>query len=136
MGGMIAAVASIFITPWNLFNNPHVIHYTLDILGSFIGPLFGILIADFYLVKKQQVIVDDLYTMDRKGAYWYSNGYNPKAIIALVPAAAIPVLCVLLPSLGSLANFSWFIGMACGLAIYWTISDKQPAPKTAGAASA
>lgn len=128
MGGMIAAVGSIFITPWNLFNNPHVIHYTLDILGSFIGPLFGILIADFYLVKKQRVIVDDLYTMDHKGAYWYSNGYNPKAIMALIPSAIIPMMCVLVPSLGGLANFSWFIGMGCGLAIYWTISDKQAAP--------
>ena len=39
MGGMIAAVGSIFITPWNLFNNPQVIHYTIDILGAFIGPL-------------------------------------------------------------------------------------------------
>ena len=128
MGGMIAAVGSIFITPWNLFNNPHVIHYTLDILGSFIGPLFGILIADFYLIKKQRVIVDDLYTMDRKGAYWYSNGYNPKAIMALIPSAIIPIICVLVPSLGGLANFTWFIGMGCGLAIYWTISDKQAAP--------
>ncbi len=50
-GGMIAAVGSVFITPWNLYNNPQVIHYTLDILGSFIGPLFGILIADYYFVR-------------------------------------------------------------------------------------
>ena len=83
-GGMIAAVGSIFITPWNLYNNPEVIHYTLDILGSCIGPLFGILIADYYLVRKQVVKVDDLYTMSPKGAYWYQNGYNRKAIWALV----------------------------------------------------
>ena len=52
---MIAAVGSVLITPWNLYNNPEVIHYTLDILGAFIGPLFGILIADYYLVRKQNV---------------------------------------------------------------------------------
>lgn len=46
-GGMIAAVGSILLTPWNLFNSPELIHYTLDVLGAFIGPLFGILIADF-----------------------------------------------------------------------------------------
>ena len=51
---MIAAVASIFITPRNLFNNPLMIHYTLDILAAFIGPLFGILLVDFYLIKNQQ----------------------------------------------------------------------------------
>jgi NCS1 family nucleobase:cation symporter-1 len=59
MGGMMAATASIFITPWNLFNNPAVIHYTLDILGSFIGPLYGVLILDFYLVKRGKLVVDD-----------------------------------------------------------------------------
>lgn len=134
-GGMIAAVGSIFITPWNLYNNPEVIHYTLDILGSFIGPLFGILIADFYLVRKQQISVDDLYTMDPKGAYWYSKGYNPKAIIAFIPSSIIPVMCVLIPALNSLANFSWFIGMGCGLAIYWTISDKS-VPTAAAPATA
>ena len=70
-GGMIAAVGSVFLTPWNLSNNPEVIHYTLDILGSFIGPLFGILIADFYYVQKQRVNVDDLYSMETRGRYWY-----------------------------------------------------------------
>ena len=50
VGGMIAAVGSVLITPWNLYNNPDVIHYTLEVLGAFIGPLFGVLIADYYLV--------------------------------------------------------------------------------------
>jgi NCS1 family nucleobase:cation symporter-1 len=38
-GGMIAAVGSVLITLWNLYNNPEVIHYTLETLGAFIGPL-------------------------------------------------------------------------------------------------
>ena len=117
-GGMIAAVGSIFITPWNLYNNPEVIHYTLDILGSCIGPLFGILIADYYLVRKQVVKVNDLYTMSPRGAYWYQNGYNRKAIWALVPAALIPMLCVLIPSWRGAANYSWFIGMGLGFVFH------------------
>ena len=125
MGGMIAAVGSIFITPWNLFNNPQVIHYTIDVLGALIGPLFGILIADYYIVKKQKIAVDDLYSVNPQGEYWYQNGYNPKAIAALIPAAIIPILCVLLPQLHALANFSWFIGMFVGLIIYSLISVKQ-----------
>ena len=124
-GGMIAAVGSIFITPWNLFNNPQVIHYTIDVLGALIGPLFGILIADYYIVKKQKIVVDDLYSVNPQGEYWYHNGYNPKAIAALVPAAIIPILCVLIPQLHALANFSWFIGMFAGLIIYSLLSVKQ-----------
>jgi len=118
MGGMIAAVGSIFITPWNLFNNPQVIHYTIDILGAFIGPLFGVLLADFYLVKKQKIVVDDLYTLDTKGLYWYKKGYNHSAFYALIPASLIPILCVLLPQLSAFANFTWFIGMGFGFVIY------------------
>ena len=124
-GGMIAAVGSIFITPWNLYNNPEVIHYTLDILGSCIGPLFGILIADYYLIRKQVVKVDDLYTMSPKGAYWYQNGYNRKAIAALVPAAVIPMLCVLIPAWRGAANYTWFIGMALGLVFYVLLNRKR-----------
>jgi nucleobase:cation symporter-1, NCS1 family len=123
-GGMIAAVGSVFLTPWNLYNNPEVIHYTLDILGSFIGPLFGILIADFYRVQKQHVDVDALYTMSQKGRYWYSNGYNRKAIAALVPAALIPILCVLVPALHGAANYAWFIGMGLGYAFYVVLNRK------------
>ena len=123
---MIAAIGSIFITPWNLFNNPEVIHYTIDILGAFIGPLFGILIADYYFVKKQNIAVDDLYTLDSKGNYWYKNGYNYNAIYALIPSAIIPILCVLLPQWHVLANFSWFIGMFLGLLTYSVISMRSP----------
>jgi nucleobase:cation symporter-1, NCS1 family len=58
MGGMIAAVGSVLLTPWNLYSSPEVIHYTLDTLGAFIGPLYGVLICDYYLIKKQRVVVE------------------------------------------------------------------------------
>jgi len=88
------------------------------VLGSFIGPLFGILIADYYLVRKQQIDVDALYSMSTQGKYWYSGGYNPKAIQALIPSAIVPILCVMVPTLRGAANYAWFIGMALGFVIY------------------
>jgi NCS1 family nucleobase:cation symporter-1 len=124
-GGMIAAVGSVFITPWNLYANPEVIHYTLDILGSFIGPLFGILIADFYLVQKQQVHVDDLYTLSPKGRYWYQNGVNRKAVMAMVPAALVPMLCVIVPDWRGAANYAWFIGTGLGFIFHALLSQKR-----------
>lgn len=117
MGGMIAAVGSIFITPWNLFNNPQVIHYTIDILGAFIGPLLAYC-SPIFTSLKTKIVVDDLYTLDTKGLYWYKNGYNHSAFYALIPASLIPILCVLLPQLSGLANFTWFIGMGFGFVIY------------------
>src|SRR5689334_16302927 len=95
-GGMIAAVGSVLITPWNLYANPEVIHYTLETLGAFIGPLFGVLIADYYLIRKQKVVVDDLFTMDEGGKYWYTKGYNKVAVLATVVGAVLAVIPVLL----------------------------------------
>ncbi len=126
-GGMIAAVGSIFITPWNLYKNPEVIHYTLDILGAFIGPLFGILIADFFIIKKQQVTIDDLYTMSPEGKYWYTNGYNPAAVMAIIPSALVPILCAVVPKLAIVANFTWFIGVALGFSLYTILMRRQVA---------
>ncbi|MCW5237625.1 NCS1 family nucleobase:cation symporter-1 [Verminephrobacter eiseniae] len=125
-GGMIAAVASIFITPWNLYGNSEVIHYTIDMLGACIGPLFGILIADYYLVRRQRVDVDDLYTLSPGGRYWYRNGINPVAVWTLIPAALIPMACVVFSSLHGLANYSWFIGMGIALLLYTALSRRRP----------
>ena len=89
-GGMIAAVGSVFLTPWNLYNNPEVIHYTLDILGAFIGPLFGILIADFYIVQKQRVKVDDLYSMETERPLLVQERLQPQGDRGADPGGADP----------------------------------------------
>jgi NCS1 family nucleobase:cation symporter-1 len=127
-GGMIAAVGSVLITPWNLYNNPDVIHYTLETLGAFIGPLFGVLIADYYLVRKQKVVVDDLFTMSPEGRYFYRKGYNPPAVIATAVGAAvamIPVLWKSGPGMATTAQYSWFIGMGLGLVVYLVLAPRM-----------
>ncbi|WP_305789640.1 NCS1 family nucleobase:cation symporter-1 [Symbioplanes lichenis] len=132
-GGMIAAVGSVLITPWNLYNNPDVIHYTLETLGAFIGPLFGVLIADYYLVKRQVVAVDDMFTMAPEGRYWYRKGYNPPAIVATAIGAVVamvPVLWTGGPGMHTTAQYSWFIGMGLGFAAYLLL-PKAPQPREA-----
>nr|BFE56111.1 NCS1 family nucleobase:cation symporter-1 [Dactylosporangium thailandense] len=126
-GGMIAAVGSVLITPWNLYNNPDVIHYTLEILGAAIGPLFGVLIADYYLVRRQKVDVDAMFTMSPDGKYWYRKGYNPPALIATAAGAVVAVVPVLWsggPGMHTTAQYSWFIGMALGLLVYLGLARK------------
>ena len=132
-GGMIAAVGSVLITPWNLFNNPTAIHYTMDTLGAVIGPLFGILIADFYLVKKQKIVVDDLFTMKPEGAYWYRNGWNPVAVASTIVASILPI-CVVIFGTAYQASFTWFIGAGLGLAVYWLGMKVVPTHLIHGAA--
>ncbi|RXZ43478.1 NCS1 family nucleobase:cation symporter-1 [Crenobacter cavernae] len=119
MGGMIAAVGSIFITPWNLFDSPEVIHYTLETLAAFIGPLFGILLVDFYLIRRQRIDVDALYSAHPGHPYWYRKGFNPAAIKALVPAAILALVCTHTPGLKeATGSFSWFVGCFAGALLY------------------
>ncbi|ATA19254.1 NCS1 family nucleobase:cation symporter-1 [Gibbsiella quercinecans] len=126
-GGMIAAVGSVLLTPWNLFHSPELIHYTLDVLGAFIGPLFGILVVDFYLIKRSNIHVDDLFNATPSGRYWYRNGFNPKAIMALLPSVAIGLAISFTPGLHDVANFSWFIGVLLGGGCYRYIARQESA---------
>ena len=125
MGGMIAAVGSVLITPWNLYNSPDTIHYTLDVLGAFIGPLYGVLIADYYLVKRQLINVDDLYTLSPSGRYHYYKGVNPVAVIATAISAIVGVFIVFYAS-SDVAAFSWFIGAGISFGIYLALKSKIP----------
>ncbi|MFT4127469.1 MAG: NCS1 family nucleobase:cation symporter-1 [Gordonia sp. (in: high G+C Gram-positive bacteria)] len=131
-GGMIAAVGSVLITPWNLFNNASAIHYTMDTLGAVIGPLFGILLADFYLIKKQKIEVDDLFTTSADGTYHYRNGWNPIAVIAVILSSIVPIAFVIFGTPYQ-ASFTWFMGAGIGAVIYWAGMRYAPAEFIYGA---
>lgn len=138
-GGMIAAIISTVITPWNLFNSPEVIHYTIDMLAGTIGPMYGIFLVDYYLIKKERINVHDLFSDDPQGEYWYSGGVNPAAVKALIPASLIACLCVITPGLDALqtlpgigilktlSNFSLLIAMVIGGLLYYKFAAR-PAP--------
>ncbi len=137
MGGMIAAVGSVLLTPWNWYSNDDAIHYTLGILGALIGPLFGILIAGYYTVSRQKIWVDDMFTMSPGGRYWFRNGYNPNAVHAVLIAGIPAIVSVVLPKLlldvGAtavdvtwLGSFSWFLGCGLGYLAFSTLERRQP----------
>jgi len=122
MGGMIAAVGSVILTPWNWYSNDSAIAYTLGILGALIGPLFGILIAGYYTISRQRIWVDDMFTLDHGGRYWFRNGYNPNAVAA-----------VILLDLGAtdvnatwIGNYSWFLGCGLGYLVFTLLERRRP----------
>ena len=97
-GGLISAVAAVVILPWQLYNSPVAINYFLGGLGALLGPLFGIIFADYFLLRKQRVLVEQLYSEDPDGPHWYRGGWNPKALAAFVPSALICLVLALVPS--------------------------------------
>jgi len=62
----------------------------------------------------------------KPAAYWYANGYNRVAVWTVIPAACIPMLCVLVPTLQVAANYARFIGMGLGFVIYLVLSSRKP----------
>ncbi len=125
-GGMIAAVGSVFLTPWNLYNSPEVIHYTLDTLAAFIGPLFGILIAYFYYVNRNDVDINSLFDSSESGAYHYRNGWNTNALIATVVAAVLCLAIMLIPALNPAATYNWFIGAITAGVLFIVLERMNP----------
>lgn len=123
-GGMIAALGSVFLTPWNLFNNPAAIHYTVDLLAATIGPLYGIILADYYLVKRREISVDDLFSDQPGGTYWYTNGVNWRAVQSVIPATLLAIGTSFVP--GDLKNFSLFLGGILAAGTYvWLMKNAE-----------
>lgn len=88
-GGMIAAIGSVMLLPWKLFANPMLIHYTVEALAAAIGPIYGILLVDYYLIRKRKITIDALFSMQPDQPYWYTKGINLRAVLALAPAMAL-----------------------------------------------
>ena len=121
---LVSAVLGFVILPWNLYSSPVVIVYFLGGLGSLLGPLFGIIMADYWLIRRQCVDVLALYTQEASGAYHYQNGINPRAIKALIPSALVSLLFAFVPYLQSASSFSWFIAAGMGALFYWLLAPK------------
>ncbi|MFF7651604.1 NCS1 family nucleobase:cation symporter-1 [Streptomyces sp. NPDC007983] len=123
--GVVSGVIGIAILPWNLYNNPTVVNYFLGGLGALLGPLFGVVVADYWLIRKGRVNVPQLYTMDASGPYHYTRGFNPRAIAAFVPAAVLAVLLALVPAFAPAAPFAWFIGAGVAAVAYFLVSNRK-----------
>lgn len=129
-GGFITAGLALVVMPWKLYSTPVIINYFLGTLGAFLGPLFGIMMLDYYLTRKQVVVTADLYRPEPGGEYYYVKGVNPNAIIAFVPAAAIAAVIALVHMFGKEAPFSWVIGAALGSVFYFAATKLRPIAST------
>ena len=120
-GGLITGILGIVMMPWKLLADPSGYIFTWLIgYSALLGPIAGILLVDYYLIRKTVLNLDDLYK--REGAYTYFHGYNPKALIALIlgvlpniPGFLVQIhVCTPDSIFGLFAPFyhyAWFIGL-------------------------
>ncbi len=131
-GGLITAVLGVLMMPWKLYSDAAAYIFTW-LLGysSLMGALGGILIADYWVIRKQQLDTDDLFRL--RGRYTYKSGVNPRAIVALALSIApvVPgfVRAVTTPGgtvgdpnfFDRLYSFAWFVTFALSFFIYWLL---------------
>ncbi len=123
--GLLSATIAVLILPWHLYNSPTVILYFLGGLGALLGPLYGIIVTDYYLVRRGRVNLPELYSESSEAAYHYHRGVNLRAVAAFIPSALIAIVLALVPAFESLSQFSWFFGAGLGALIHYTIADRR-----------
>lgn len=125
-GGVITSVLAVVILPWHLYSNPVVVNIFLGGVGALMGPLFGIVMADYYLVRRGKVDIKSLYVDQPDGRYYYKRGTNTNAIIALTISGSAALAIALVPALAVMAPFTWPLGTACGALICVLIHRLRP----------
>ncbi|MDA3627060.1 NCS1 family nucleobase:cation symporter-1 [Saccharopolyspora sp. WRP15-2] len=131
-GGLISAVLALLVMPWKLYSSPIVVNYFLGGLGALLGPLFGIMAVDYFLIRRGRVLIDSLYKVDESGEYHYVRGVNRTAIAVLVPTAVIAAVIALVPAFSAVAAFSWPIGVVLSGLAYFAAMRRSPAAEGSG----
>jgi len=133
-GGYITGVIGVVIFPWKLIADPTGYIFTwLIAYSSLLGPVGGIMIVDYYFIRKQKLIVEDLYK--HNGEYSFGNGFNKFAIIALlcgilpnVPGFLLQIKLISSTAfpewINHLYHYAWFVGFFVSGFIYWSLMQK------------
>ncbi|MFJ6935055.1 NCS1 family nucleobase:cation symporter-1 [Streptomyces sp. NPDC101132] len=129
-GALITGVVGVLCMPWKLTSTPELYIFTwLGLVGGLLGTVAGILIADYWLVRRTRLELAELYRRD--GRYWYRGGWNPAALAAFALGGVLAVGGShsapgkgpfpeqgLIPFLKPLADYGWAVGLAASLLLY------------------
>ncbi len=135
-GGYITGIIGILIFPWKLVADPTGYIFTWLVgYSSLLGPVGGIMIVDYFFIRKQELALPELYS---KGQYTYTKGFNQRAIAALilgivpnVPGFLVNIKLInpaIFPEwINHLYNYAWFVGFFVSGGLYWIMMQS---PKT------
>lgn len=115
-GALITALFAYIIMPWKLMENSTSIFTFLGIIGGLLGPVIGVMLADYFVIRKKELNLLELYSED--GQYFYKNGFNPSAYIATIVAGVIALIGQFVPFFKPLYDLSWFVGTFVAFGLY------------------
>jgi NCS1 family nucleobase:cation symporter-1 len=121
-GGLITGVIGVLMQPWKLLADPsgYIFTWLLGYSGG-LGSIAGVLIADYWLVRRKKLELEDLYLAD--GVY---GGWNAPALIATVAGCAAAWIGLVVPALRPVYDYAWFAGFGVAFAAYWALMRRTP----------
>jgi NCS1 family nucleobase:cation symporter-1 len=119
-GGLITGLLGLAMMPWKLMSTfgSYIFGWLIGYSGL-LGPVAGIMVADYFLIRGTKLDVVSLYC--RGGAYEYSRGFNPRAIVALIAGVVVALIGLALPPLRFLYDYAWFVGFFVSAAGYYVL---------------
>jgi NCS1 family nucleobase:cation symporter-1 len=96
----------------------------VDTFASFFGPLFGVMIIDYYFVKKSNLDNKDIFSTEPDGAYFYSNGWHIKTIYSIALGFIFAASTIWNESLMNFNSYSWLIGAFISSLTYYLLASK------------
>ena len=119
--GILGFLISIF---WLALLSQIGILSIIDTLGAFFGPIFGIMIIDFYFIKKGSLINKDIHSFEQNSAYFYSGGWHIKGIYSLIIGFIFSASTIWNYNLMFLQSYSWIIGAFVAAFTYFLLARK------------
>ncbi len=123
-GGVLTGILGIVMMPWKLLESFETYLETWLVgYSGFLGPIAGILICDYFVVRKKIILVEDLYM--RGGFYEFSRGFNWRGIAALALGSGVAFIGLLVEPLRFLYSYAWFVGFAVGFGAHYLLALLQ-----------
>ncbi len=119
--GFLGFVVSIF---WLTLISQIGILSFIDSFASFFGPLFGVMIADYYLIKNKELSNNDIYSIDGEGLYFYSGGWHLKGVYSLFIGFIFSASTIWNANLMFLQSYGWLIGAIVAWITYYLLAKK------------
>jgi len=129
-GGLITGVVGVLMMPWKLLGDfSNYIFGWLIGYSALLGPIAGIMIADYFIVRKAELNLTDLYI--RNGSYEYTNGVNYRAMASLATGVIVALMGLVIPSVRFLYDYAWFVGFLVAGALHVVLTPATSAPPNA-----
>jgi NCS1 family nucleobase:cation symporter-1 len=124
-GGLITGIVGILMQPWRLLADParYIDGWLVGYSGG-MSAIAGVLIIDYWVIRKTKLILPDLYR--RQGAYSYVGGWNWRAVAATLIGCAVAWVGLFVPSLRVLYDAAWFVGFAASAISYLLLMKMSP----------